>query len=397
MLRERVGEAKRRQGARRSTSCPRKVVFVVPVTSSATASSRRSIRSIAVVGVRFVPLEHRELVRVLVRDALVAEVLADLVDALEAADDQALQVELGRDPEVEVPLEVVPPRHERLRERASRAAAAPVSRPRRSPPRPGGAGSPPRRGCGGGSRRRLVHQQVEVALAVAQLDVREAVEGVRQRRAVLCEQLELGHLERRLARLGRMARHADHVAEVDIDPGREQLDPAASVDEVEEGDLPISRRASTRPASRNCCDSSVAPGSTRPREPDRGDLVPVGKALRQHGPEAYAAWMSRILYLSEPRGVVTSTVSPFFLPMIALPTGDSFESFSSGLASAEPTMKYSSVRLASTSRSSRRRRRRSCRPCRSRSRAFVRRPRAGRSGARASPARSWRRRTPRSR
>ncbi len=59
-----------------------------------------------------------------------------------------------------------------------------------------------------------------------------------------------------------------------------------------------------------------------------------------------------ILYLSEPRGVATSTVSPFFLPMIALPTGDSFESLSSaGFASAEPTMKYSSVRLASTSRS----------------------------------------------
>ena len=53
-----------------------------------------------------------------------------------------------------------------------------------------------------------------------------------------------------------------------------------------------------------------------------------------------AALMSMILYLSAlPRGVVTSTVSPFFLPMIALPTGDSFESlFSDGFASAEPTM-----------------------------------------------------------
>ena len=36
---------------------------------------------------------------------------------------------------------------------------------------------------------------------------------------------------------------------------------------------------------------------------------------------AYAAWMSRILYFRDPLGVVTSTVSPFFLPMIALPTG----------------------------------------------------------------------------
>ncbi len=50
-----------------------------------------------------------------------------------------------------------------------------------------------------------------------------------------------------------------------------------------------------------------------------------------------------ILNLSfDPRGVATSTVSPFFRPMIAFPTGDSFESLrSTGFASAEPTMKYS--------------------------------------------------------
>jgi hypothetical protein len=44
---------------------------------------------------------------VLERDALVAEVLADLVDALEPADDQPLEVQLGRDPQVEVAVELV--------------------------------------------------------------------------------------------------------------------------------------------------------------------------------------------------------------------------------------------------------------------------------------------------
>jgi hypothetical protein len=44
---------------------------------------------------------------VLVRDALVAEVLAELVDLLEAADDQPLEVELGRDAQVEVCVELV--------------------------------------------------------------------------------------------------------------------------------------------------------------------------------------------------------------------------------------------------------------------------------------------------
>ena len=53
------------------------------------------------------------------RDALVAEVLADLVDALEAADDQALEVELGGDPQVERLVELVVVRRERPRERAA--------------------------------------------------------------------------------------------------------------------------------------------------------------------------------------------------------------------------------------------------------------------------------------
>ena len=74
---------------------------------------------VAVVGVRLVPLEHRELGVVLERDALVAEVLADLVDALEPADDEALEVELGRDPEVEVRVELVVMRDERACERAA--------------------------------------------------------------------------------------------------------------------------------------------------------------------------------------------------------------------------------------------------------------------------------------
>ena len=51
--------------------------------------------------------------------------------------------------------------------------------------------------------------------------------------------------------------------------------------------------------------------------------------------------MSMILNVSLPRGAATSTVSPFLRPMIALPTGDSFESlFSVGSASALPTMWY---------------------------------------------------------
>ena len=290
----------------------------------------------------------------LVRDPLVAEVLADLVDALEPADDQPLEVELGRDPEVEVLLEVVPVGDERLREGAAvarlqhrRLDLDEAVRVEVAPDRGDDAAAGEEVGA-----RLLVHQQVEVALAVALLDVGEAVEGVRQRRAVLRQQLELDHLQRRLAaaRLGGVAGDADDVAEVDVDLAGEQLDPPAAVDEVEEGDLP-----------------HLAPREHASREPERlrlvgrararhlvgaavdGDDSPGREALRQHrrgesrairprprrtsasgasvaGRPAYAALMSRILYFSDPRGAATSTVSPFFLPMIALPTGDSFES-----------------------------------------------------------------------
>ena len=46
-------------------------------------------------------------------DTLVAKVLADLVDPLEPADDQPLQIELGRDPQVEVARQLVVVGHER--------------------------------------------------------------------------------------------------------------------------------------------------------------------------------------------------------------------------------------------------------------------------------------------
>ena len=242
---------------------------------------------VVVVGVRLVPLEHRELVRVLVRDALVAEVLADLVDALEPADDQPLQVELGRDPEIEVLLEVVPVGDERLREGAAvarlqhrrldldEAVGVEVAPDRRDDAAAGEEVGP----------RLLVHQQVEVALAVALLDVGEPVEGVRQRRAVLRQQLELDHLERGLApaRLGRVAAHPDDVAEVDVDLAGEQLDPAAAVDEVEERDLPHlppREHAAGEPERLRVVGGA---GLDPVRDlTDCGDLVPVGEALRQH-------------------------------------------------------------------------------------------------------------------
>src|SRR5207302_10044060 len=92
--------------------------------------------------------------------------------------------------------------------------------------------------------RLLVHQQVEVALAVAELDVGEAVESVRERPADLGEQGQLVDGERRLAaaRAGGRAGGAHDVAEVEVELAglrglAEELDPPGTVDEVEEDEL----------------------------------------------------------------------------------------------------------------------------------------------------------------
>ncbi len=129
--------------------------------------------------------------------------------------------------------------------------------------------------------------------------------------------------------------------------------------------LPMSRRAIARPAMRRDVPASwpassgshssrTAAISTRSGKRLGGAWVSVTVggcrapaedttfALRagEAWPRPYAALISMILNLILlPRGVVTSTVSPFLRPRMARPTGDSFESLrSAGFASADPTM-----------------------------------------------------------
>ena len=165
---------------------------------------------VLVVRVGLVPLEHRELGVVLERDALVAEVLADLVDALEAADDQPLEVELGRDAQVQLLVELVVVGGEgscegsavtRLQDRRldlHEAVRVEVA----------ADGGDDARAQEEVARATLVHQQVEVAAPIARLGVGEAVEGVRQRPLVLRQQDELvdGEATARRGGLGRRAR-----------------------------------------------------------------------------------------------------------------------------------------------------------------------------------------------
>ena len=166
-----------------------------------------------------------------------------------------------------------------------------ASRPRRSPRRRArdGSPSPCARAGRSRSRRLLVHQQVEVAAPVALLDVGEAVEGVGERRPDLREQLEPVDRERRLAaprlrRLGRstptMSPRWTSTSPVRSTGQRSWIRPERST-RSRKVSLPMSRRASTRPASRRS--SARFPAGLEPLGlgADGCDLVTVREALRQ--------------------------------------------------------------------------------------------------------------------
>jgi hypothetical protein len=138
---------------------------------------------------------------VLRRDALVAEVLAELVDPLEASHDQPLEVQLRGDPQIEVAVQRVVvggegPRQrtavERLQDRRldlDECVRVQVGAHRRDDSRPVDeqpAGV-------------LTCDQVELPAAVARLDVAEAVVLVRWRAQRLAENLEAIDTQRELS------------------------------------------------------------------------------------------------------------------------------------------------------------------------------------------------------
>ena len=166
-----------------------------------------------------VELEHRELGVVLCGDALVAEVAVDLEHAVDAAHDQPLQIQLGRDAQVQLDVERVvvgderprqgaagdrlhhrrldfeeAARREELADRRHRAAARLEGLPHLG-----------------------IHGQVEVALAVPRLDVLQAVPLLRQRQQALGEERQRRRPDRELVGLGaeQVAADADVIAEIE--------------------------------------------------------------------------------------------------------------------------------------------------------------------------------------
>src|SRR5215469_7631183 len=176
------------------------------------------VHEVAVVGVRQVQLEHRELGIVLGRHALVAEVAVYLVHALEPADDQALQIQLRGDAQVHVQIECVVVGTERPRRRPARyrlhhrrldleeveriEEITQVAHDARARTEHVAAG--------------FADDEVNVALAVTGLGISESVPLVGQRAQRLDEQPQPLHPHRQLAGLGtkQHAAGADDVTDI---------------------------------------------------------------------------------------------------------------------------------------------------------------------------------------
>ena len=176
------------------------------------------VHQVVIVGVGLVELEHGELGIVARGDALVAEVAVDLIDAVHAADQQALEVELGGDAQEEIDVERVVVGGERPRGRASGDGlhhrsfhfdeVAGVEE--------AADGLHDARALGE-DLTNLGVDQIDVAHAVAQFHVGEPVELFRQRQQILGEEGELLDVDAELAGAGaeEVAFDADVVADVE--------------------------------------------------------------------------------------------------------------------------------------------------------------------------------------
>ena len=177
------------------------------------------VHQAAIIRVGLIELQHGELGVVPRGDAFVAEVAVDLVDPLQAAHHQPLQIQLRRDAQVEVDIQRVVMRDKRTRRGAAverlhhgrfhfdEAAASSCRRSEAMMLR--------------ARHEDLAHfgigDQIEIALAVAGLHVFQAVPFLGHGEQRLREEFELLHVDAQFAGAGaeQIAFDADDVAEIE--------------------------------------------------------------------------------------------------------------------------------------------------------------------------------------
>ena len=229
-------------------------ITVVPTASRAALTIERlgELDDVGDVAERLVRLHHRELGVVRRVHPLVAERPSDLEHPVQATDDQALEVQLGGDAQVQRHVQRVVVGHERagvgaagldVEDRRLDLDEAAIAQRRAEARQHGVADLEDPTAVG-------VDDEVGVALAVADVGVGEAVPLVRQRADRLGQQLETRHLDGDLAGAGRHhgALRADPVAAIErLDVGErvvaddrlgdEQLEVVAAVGDGEEDEL----------------------------------------------------------------------------------------------------------------------------------------------------------------
>jgi hypothetical protein len=155
---------------------------------------------------------------VLRRDAFVAKIAVDLVDAGHAAHDEPLQIQLGRDSQEELEIQGVVVRHERPRERASRDRLHHRRLDLEVPPcvEEAAEEADDRRAFLEDGSRFGIDGQVEMPFPVAPLDVFQAVPFLRERAEALGQECQLARLDRKFsrARAEDLSLDADPVAQV---------------------------------------------------------------------------------------------------------------------------------------------------------------------------------------
>ena len=243
---------------------------------------------VSIVRVRLVQLERRELGIVAGRDALVAEATTDLEHLVEAADHEALEVELGRHAEVEVDVERVVVGDERAR----RGPAGDRVQQRRLhlhetlvPQALAHAAHDVAAQLEQGPAA-LVGPQVDLALAIARLGVAHPVPLVAEVAPRLGQQLPGRHLHRELTplRAHHLARGADPVAQVQPDElvevlgergQREELHRSRVVAQLGEGELALGRESMMRPAT-----PTVTPDSSPGPSDDQASMMAAASCVR---------------------------------------------------------------------------------------------------------------------
>ena len=212
----------------------------------------RQIHHAVVIRIRLVELHQGKLRIVAGIQSLVAEHAADLIDALQAAHDQALQVQLQGNAQLEILIQRVEMRLEGTGSRAARVRhqhrrlhlqeALAVQVAADAAQNPGALDK--------GVLYLGVHDQIRVALTVTDVRVRQAVELLRKNLKALGKERDLCGVDRDLAglRAEHLAAHADDISDVifleiligllaqDV-PGHVALDISLEILHVAEGSL----------------------------------------------------------------------------------------------------------------------------------------------------------------